>query len=128
MTSSNFCTKWILFIFTLLFFALAIFCVGCVSSLSGQNSIRVDILEKKMSPGELGECMYQTEMAVTNNGTADVHALSIIIELYDPGEQKIAARESLPIGDLRAGAVKNATSTLLAHCRLNYTLRAYAQY
>jgi hypothetical protein len=128
MTSGNHRTGMILMMFILLSLALAIFCGGCVSSPSGQNSVRVEILEKKMSPADLGECTYRTEMAVTNNGTADIHALSIVIELYDPGEQKVAARESIPIGDLRAGAVKNATSTLQTHCRQNYTLRAYAQY
>jgi hypothetical protein len=105
-----------------------IFCSGCLSSSTEESAVRVDILEKKPSSGELGECSYSTVMAVTNTGSSNIHSLSIIVEIYDPDARKVAAQESVPVGDLRPGEVKNITSTLQAHCRLNYTLRAYAQY
>ncbi|MDD1678332.1 MAG: hypothetical protein LUO93_04005 [Methanomicrobiales archaeon] len=111
-----------------MFLLFGILYTGCLSSTAGENAVRVEILEKNLSPSELGECTYRTTMAVTNNGTMDIHALSIIVEIYDPGAQKVAAQESLPLGDLRSGETRNAISILQAHCRLNYTLRAYARY
>jgi hypothetical protein len=111
----------------LLLLMLTFLCSGCLSS-SEESAIKVDILEKNLSPGELGECSYRTVMGVTNTGTSDIQSSSIIVEIYDPGAQKVAARESVAVGDLRPGEKKNITSTLEAHCRLNYTLRAYAQY
>jgi hypothetical protein len=106
--------------------AFCLFC-GCLSP-SNQSIVEVDILEKNMSETDLGECTYQTTMRVTNNGTVDIRALSVLVELYDPGVQKVAARETVPIGELRSGEIKNATSRLQTHCRMNYTLRAYARY
>jgi hypothetical protein len=108
-----------------------VFCLlvsGCLTSPSTGTQIEVNILEKSMSPADLGECSYQTLMRVTNNGTTDIQELSIRVELYDPEAQKIAAWEVVPIGDLRSGRATNATSTLQTHCRMTYTLRAYAQY
>jgi hypothetical protein len=102
------------------------FC-GCLSS-STQSIVEVDILEKQVSPADLGECSYQTTMRVTNNGTVDIRALSVLVELYDPDVEKVAARETVSIGELRSGEIRNATSHLQTHCRMNYTLRAYARY
>jgi hypothetical protein len=105
-----------------------LFCGGCLISSPTSNRVEVDIMEKKMGPTDLGECNFQTLMAVRNNGTADVRALSILVELYDPGAQKVAAWESIPVGEIRSGETKNVTSRLQTHCRTNYTLRAYALY
>jgi hypothetical protein len=101
---------------------------GCLAPTEGGNTVTVEILEKNMSPGDLGECSYQTVMAVANNGTVEIHDLSIVIEIYDPGAGKIAAQESVPVGTLRPGEKRIATSILQTHCRQDYTLRVYARY
>ncbi len=116
------------FVFVLGLFLCAITCSGCLSSPAEQNAVQVTILKKSIGAADMGECTYETDMAVTNNGTTDIHNLFIRVELYDPGAQKLAAQESVSIGDLHAGEETNATSRLVTHCRLNYTLRAYAQY
>ena len=111
----------------LLLFVCILSC-GCLSPLQEDNVIQVDILNKEMTPGTLGECIYRTEMLVNNTGTVDVLSVTIVIELYDPDAQRIAARESLEIGRMLAGESKDALSSLQTHCRENYTLRAYARY
>ncbi len=127
MRSPDTVPRRILFAVFLLLLTAIVFC-GCLSASSEQNMVRVEILEKTMTSADLGECSYETLMKVINNGTSDIHSLSLRVELFDPETQKVAAWESVPIGDLRAGETMNATSHLQTHCRLNYTLRTYAQY
>jgi hypothetical protein len=118
----------ILLLLTLACFLVGLLCSGCLSSSGGDNTVRVEILEKNMSPADFGECAYRTTMAITNNGTVDIRALSILVEIFDPGAQKVAAQESIPIGKLRSGETKNAVSLLQTHCRMNYTVRVYSRY
>jgi hypothetical protein len=111
----------------LLFLCIA-FSGGCLFAPPSPNAVHVEILTKEINPGALGECSYHTVLAVTNEGSSDIRSLAIIIELYDPDTQKVAARESVAVGELHPGEVRNITSTLQTHCRQSYTIRAYAQF
>jgi hypothetical protein len=101
---------------------------GCLSSSADENVIEVKILQKNISPAELGECTYTTTLAITNNGTRDIAELAILVEIYDPDAQRVAAQQSLPLRDLRAAETRQVTAVMQTHCRMNYTLRAYARY